>query len=842
MQVQRIHEALMCSVDEVAAKVRTDGKKVPKEELWFIINKDANTSVQAAYAPEGRAAGSSRKGYEPYTTVRLNVIMCAGGYIGLPFMLVTGVTPEEMDLTLHPSGVVVMKVENMGRGVSNVTGSANHGFICFVVGSGVAASDDGLTPMARAHLYFLEHIVIPFLAGIRRELGWNTGTAITPELRAVLLNDGAFDQMGAYTCPTALELFVKQHITNVKLAASCTTTTQAADMSGVFPSTHYQAKNIKPKECFSTALQTDLIAAALKGVNGLRLAAPKVVALSTFGAAVSSILGKAGSETNVMKGFVAGGYVHPDDHKAACLEAIRNTCQVPRTPESLKVVEENWSKFYHEMVDKGVLSDATMAAAGVEEDMAGTDGKVRSRDTKVESHRRVQITSSEALKTEREEILRKLQDLRELAVEVEAAKVKQKLDASANAEAAILAAVERRRGGPPGGRRNVQTILAHATIDDVLAAKVGVDGLKALLHARMYTDNKATMKWPAKGTKLSATSGASTLLSMFLQMKGKAVILAAPTPAQVATVAAPLQPVTVNSGGGGDGSGGGGSNPLASQWLQKPGWVKLMLSSTTGAVPGASVTAHSGPLADQLAERLLEELSEHKAARVPPAMQDHWVWDFAISNIPPVAAFLAMSGLTKSNVGKVKSGASLLRTSNMMRVKGLLGELHGAYGHLHEEDMRRSGKVVRFTGGGGFNKRNPEHKKCAELLTDADRNSGFYPSFPTRTSKHVVEGLQLGWWDELEQVVLLGFDLKNKTATRALTNPSPTQSLLNWSAADLVLIDEVNFRGATKIEEKQLHMVGYLFELAFDLMIARDDNVSKSAGFETPLGLFKNGE
>merc|ERR1711865_735544 len=131
---------------------------------------------------------------------------------------------------------------------------------------------------------------------------------------------------------------------------------------------------------------------------------------------------------------------------------------------------------------------------------------------------------------------------------------------------------------------------------------------------------------------------------------------------------------------------------------------------------------------------------------------------------------------------------------------------------------------------------------CAELLTDADRNSGFYPSFPTRTSKHVVEGLQLGWWDELEQVVLLGFDLKNKTATRALTNPSPTQSLLNWSAADLVLIDEVNFRGATKIEEKQLHMVGYLFELAFDLMIARDDNVSKSAGFETPLGLFKNGE
>lgn len=37
---------------------------------------------------------------------------------------------------------------------------------------------------------------------------------------------------------------------------------------------------------------------------------------------------------------------------------------------------------------------------------------------------------------------------------------------------------------------------------------------------------------------------------------------------------------------------------------------------------------------------------------------------------------------------------------------------------------------------------------------------------------------------------------------------------------------------------KQLHMVGYLFELIYDLMLAPDDNVSCSPGFESPLGIF----
>ena len=76
-------------------------------------------------------------------------------------------------------------------------------------------------------------------------------------------------------------------------------------------------------------------------------------------------------------------------------------------------------------------------------------------------------------------------------------------------------------------------------------------------------------------------------------------------------------------------------------------------------------------------------------------------------------------------------------------------------------------------------------------------------------------------------------------APRALCSTNPSHGLLSWTTAELELVDGVNFPGTTSREVKQLSMVGYLFEPIFDIMIARDGNVSKSPGFETPLGILK---
>ena len=83
----------------------------------------------------------------------------------------------------------------------------------------------------------------------------------------------------------------------------------------------------------------------------------------------------------------------------------------------------------------------------------------------------------------------------------------------------------------------------------------------------------------------------------------------------------------------------------------------------------------------------------------------------------------------------------------------------------------------------------------------------------------------------------LGFMRTNEEAVNALCSSTSEDRLLSWSASHLELIAAVNFPGTPSVVEKQLHMVGYLFELVYDLMISPRDNVSHSPGFVFPLGI-----
>ena len=45
-------------------------------------------------------------------------------------------------------------------------------------------------------------------------------------------------------------------------------------------------------------------------------------------------------------------------------------------------------------------------------------------------------------------------------------------------------------------------------------------------------------------------------------------------------------------------------------------------------------------------------------------------------------------------------------------------------------------------------------------------------------------------------------------------------------------IDTVGFSGASRLQTKQLNMLGYLWEIGYDLCVAPGSNISGSAGFE----------
>ena len=168
----------------------------------------------------------------------------------------------------------------------------------------------------------------------------------------------------------------------------------------------------------------------------------------------------------------------------------------------------------------------------------------------------------------------------------------------------------------------------------------------------------------------------------------------------------------------------------------------------------------------------------------------------------------------------------------------LHAKLHGTYGHKLEDILHRTGKVVRISDG-GIGIRNKEHFLASLLERDEDLESWFYTMFPSEKSKYATPKFKIATFEELDLVVLIGFDPTDAAARKALCSTNPSHGLLSWTTAELELVDRVNFPGTTSREVKQLNLVGYLFELIFDLMIARDDNVSKSPGFETPLGIFK---
>lgn len=418
---------------------------------------------------------------------------------------------------------------------------------------------------------------------------------------------------------------------------------------------------------------------------------------------------------------------------------------------------------------------------------------------------------------------------------------------AAAAEASIVAAVAKRRSSEATRRNQNPAMLKDATIDDLKDSKVLADGLRALVHVRSFKSSKCEIKLPGKGTVDEAKAGTENLFSMVHRLKARPIVIRAPAPPTPVVVPPPVPPTerTIaadgggGTGGGGGGGGGGGSGKPASDWVANSRWVSLMLKSTTGAVPDAAVTADTAGQADVVARLLEGRLVKHIQSRARDT-EHHYVWEWVRDNIARVAAWLAVSGLVNPRVKMMSQTTCMLRADQLIRVNATNGQLEGCYIHVDKVTLEvpRTGKVVRKTGGGALS-RNTEHAAKAMLLTAADVDKPIYTGYPQRSALNVVPEKQRGWWDELEQCVGLFFDRSDTAAVKALCDTNASRGLLSWRPIHMQRIRLINFKGAhDKVQDKQLHMVGYLFELIFDLMLAPSINLSQSPGFETPLGVF----
>ena len=65
-----------------------------------------------------------------------------------------------------------------------------------------------------------------------------------------------------------------------------------------------------------------------------------------------------------------------------------------------------------------------------------------------------------------------------------------------------------------------------------------------------------------------------------------------------------------------------------------------------------------------------------------------------------------------------------------------------------------------------------------------------------------------------------------------LCSSDPSKGVMQWQSA-LTSIDESRVAGAATRELKQLHAVGYILELGFELMLSPAADLSESPGFES---------
>ena len=112
----------------------------------------------------------------------------------------------------------------------------------------------------------------------------------------------------------------------------------------------------------------------------------------------------------------------------------------------------------------------------------------------------------------------------------------------------------------------------------------------------------------------------------------------------------------------------------------------------------------------------------------------------------------------------------------------------------------------------------------------------FYTLYPSRSNPNHLENM-IGYFEDLKQYC--GFCFKRSQNINGLISMTDGESIFDWSLY-YDRLEMTSIRGCETVREKQLVVVGYFFELCYDLCLSTSHNVSNNPGFESILGVFNN--
>ena len=296
-------------------------------------------------------------------------------------------------------------------------------------------------------------------------------------------------------------------------------------------------------------------------------------------------------------------------------------------------------------------------------------------------------------------------------------------------------------------------------------------------------------------------------------------------------------------------------------FLSSEEYLKLAKANIRGVfnVELSEVNEPMKERADAIGSILQRRLSKHIRKISDESKHRHPVLLFSHDNLNRFCALCSFFKQSKTSPSKTKSSDEnfcLLRHPiNGGFIVALDIKLEGSYLYYFREECRwiRSGKAV------GSNHSNPingivrrdsigyfRKASTASLAVDGEC---FYTLFPTQDNPNQIPNKK-GFYEDLTQYCGMSFmrsenvdGLVNTTPVtqQDLTSTSETvhiEALFDWSMC-IDYLDKSNVQDVQTLREKQLIVLGYFFELCYDICLGEEYNVSNNLGFEAIIGVFK---
>ena len=292
-----------------------------------------------------------------------------------------------------------------------------------------------------------------------------------------------------------------------------------------------------------------------------------------------------------------------------------------------------------------------------------------------------------------------------------------------------------------------------------------------------------------------------------------------------------------------------------SLFLSSSSYLELATQNISGVFRIESTTVDDAmkPRADALASILHRRLSKHIRKIEDASKHNHPALLFTRDNLNRWAALLCFYDQAKMSPSKTTSSCEnfclLKHPGNGGFVTTLDTSLEGSYLYYFRDECRwiRSGKAVGSDHSqpiSGIVKRDVVgHFKKAATASLAVDGECFYTLYPSKDNPNQLPNKR-GNYEDLVQYCGMCFirsenvdGLVNTTPIQELDSDVPVDALFDWSVY-IQHLDKSNVQNVQTLREKQLIVLGYFFELCYDLCIAEVHNVSNNLGFEAIIGVF----